>query len=101
MPVGDVVYLLYYYHHSTYISLYSLIEALLRVILLCYVDLCLPVFGSSRNNPEESTTFPESVDDLVNTSFSMIPAQITIPARFLMERRGANGMGSKFMYQKS
>ena len=67
--------------------------------MLCW-SLSL-VFGSSRSNPEESTTFPESVDDLVNTSFSMIPAQITIPARFLMERRGANGMGSKFMYQKS
>ena len=56
------------------------------------------VFAPRRCIPEESTTFPESLDDLANTSFTMIPAQITIPAQFLMERREANGMYSNCVY---
>ena len=56
------------------------------------------MFAPRRCIPEESTTFPESLDDLVNTSFTMIPAQITIPAQFLKERRGANGMYSNCVY---
>ena len=61
-----------------------------------FMLLCL--FAPRRCIPEESTTFPESLDDLANTSFTMIPAQITIPAQFLMERREANGMYSNCVY---
>ena len=66
----------------------------LHIFFIIFIYL---VFAPRRCIPDESTTFPESLDDLVNTSFSIIPAQITIPAQLLMERRGANGMYSNFM----
>ena len=69
------------------------IYVFLFLIIFYYV-----VFAPRRSNPEESTTFPESLDDLVITSFNSIPAQITIPAQFLMERREANGIYSNCVY---
>lgn len=65
------------------------------MLLLSFIYL---VFAPRRCIPEESTTFPESLDDLTNTSFTMIPAQITIPAQFLMERREENGIYSNCVY---
>ena len=75
--------------------------ALSRSVCFCYVFLIIfiyLVFAPRRCIPEESTTFPESLDDLANTSFTMIPAQIAIPAQFLLERREAKGMYSNIRY---
>lgn len=50
----------------------------------------LPVIGFRRRDPDEDgddVRFPEGLDDLTNTSFDSIPAEITLPPALFRERR--------------
>ena len=50
----------------------------------------IPVIGFRRRDPDEDgddVRFPEGLDDLTNTSFDSIPAEITLPPALFRERR--------------
>ena len=49
------------------------------------------MIGFRRRDPDEDgddVRFPEGLDDLTNTSFDSIPAEITLPPSLFRERRG-------------
>lgn len=48
------------------------------------------MIGFRRRDPDEDgddVRFPEGLDDLTNTSFDSIPAEITLPPALFKERR--------------
>ena len=63
----------------------------LKLIALSHISqLHFAVIGFQRRDPDEDgddVRFPAGLDDLTNTSFDNIPAEITLPPALFRERR--------------
>ena len=54
-------------------------------------ELVIGVIRHSAMLNASSVTFPESLDELENTSYSAITAQISIPSTLLLDRKAEGG----------
>ena len=63
------------------------------IMVSCYYFAVLGVIRFSASSNSSSLTFPESLHELQNTSFSRaINAQISIPSSLLIERKAKGGI---------
>lgn len=56
-----------------------------------YKSLVVGVIRFSNTSNSSSVTFPESETELENTSYSAVPAKISIPSTLLLDRKAVGG----------